>query len=357
MKPEFKKFEQFENKLQELEQNMSDPAVISDPQKIKQYSKEHSEYKEKVEKFREYKKLLSDIDNVSKMINSEKDDDLKDLAQEELRELALKQEKVEFELKAMLIPKDPFADRNTIVEIRAGTGGEEASLFVGELFRMYTRYAERKNWKMEMIDAHATELGGYKEVIFQINGANTYGCLKFESGVHRVQRVPLTEAGGRIHTSAVTVAVLPEAQDVDIEIKNEDLRLDTFCASGKGGQSVNTTYSAVRITHLPTNFVVQCQDERSQIKNKAKAMKILKSRLLKKYQDEQDALIAKDRKQQIGSGDRSEKIRTYNFPQDRVTDHRVSYTRHNINGFMDGDIDDVVKALVAQHQQEMIEEM
>ncbi|MFC1566271.1 peptide chain release factor 1 [bacterium] len=342
----FKKFELFENRLKELEKLISDPEIIKDMKRFKEYTKEHSECSEKVNKYKEYKDILKQIEDLKHMAENEKDESLREMAQEELDEFSRKKEKCGEVLKMMLVPKHPFADKNTIIEIRAGTGGEEAALFAGDLFRMYTRYTERKGWKLEVIDANATELGGFKEVIFQINGEQVYNRLRFESGGHRVQRVPTTESSGRVHTSAITVAVLPEADDVDVEIKSEDIRIDTFCSSGKGGQSVNTTHSAVRITHLPTGFVVSCQDERSQLKNKHKAMKILRSRLMQKIQDEQSSLIASDRKQQVGTGDRSEKIRTYNFPQDRVTDHRIAYTQHNLNGFLDGDIDKLIDELL-----------
>ena len=278
------------------------------------------------------------------------DSEMEELIKSELETLEEKKSKVEEQLKILLIPKDPNDDRNVIMEIRAGTGGEEAALFAGDLFRMYSRYAEKQGWKAEIIDSNPTELGGFKEVIFEINGNGAYSRLKYESGVHRVQRVPSTEAGGRIHTSAATVAVLPEAQEVDLEINPNDLRIDIFRASGHGGQGVNTTDSAVRITHLPTGMVVTCQDERSQLKNKDKAMKVLRARLMEKYQEDQDRKIAQNRRSQVGSGDRSERIRTYNFPQGRITDHRINLTIHQLTNTLQGELDEIIDALAAEDQ-------
>ncbi|MCP4481902.1 MAG: peptide chain release factor 1 [bacterium] len=343
MLDKLKKFETFLPKIKELEQKMIETGRINDLELLHKYSKEHSKLKEKFEKYQTYKGILKAFKHAEDML---KDKEMKKLAEEELEELKPIKKTLENDLYLMLVPKHPYAENNTIIEIRAGTGGDEAALFCGELFRMYSRYAENKGWKIEIMDSNPTEIGGFKEVTFEVVGDEVYHYLRFESGTHRVQRVPATESGGRLHTSAVTVAVLPEAEDVDIDVKQEDLRIDTFCASGKGGQSVNTTKSAVRITHLPTGMVASCQDERSQLKNKNRAMKVLKSRLLEKEIEKQHEEMASERKLQVGSGDRSEKIRTYNFPQDRITDHRISYTRHNLPAFLQGDMDNVIEALL-----------
>lgn len=345
-----------EEKYEELTEALSNQEVLSNAQLYQKYSKERSELEPIVEKIKEYKNILTGIEEAEDIIKSG-DGDLRELAQEELEELKIRKPLVENELKIMLLPKDPRDEKNVILEIRAGTGGEEAALFGAALFRMYAKYAETKKWKIEVIDSNPTGLGGLKEVIASISGKGAYSRLKYESGVHRVQRVPVTEASGRIHTSAATVAVLPEAEEVDIKIDEKDLRIDTFCASGPGGQGVNTTYSAVRITHLPTNIVVQCQDERSQIKNKEKAMKVLRSKLLEIETEKKERERALDRKTQVGTGDRSERIRTYNYPQNRVTDHRIGLTLHKLESVLEGELDEIIDNLIAHYQAERLKEL
>ena len=351
------KLQAVEDKFLELESLISDPDVIADMSRWQKYSKEHASLTPIVEKFREYKDVVKGIEDAKAMFAESLDDEMRKFVEEELSELKEQKEALDAELPILLLPKDPNDDKNVIVEIRGGVGGEEAALFAGDLFRMYGRYVEKQGWKMEIIDASPTELGGYKEISFMVTGFGAYSKLKYESGTHRVQRVPATESGGRIHTSAVTVAVLPEAEDVDVAIDPKDLHIDLYCASGAGGQHVNRTESAIRITHIPTGIVVQCQDERSQFKNKDKAMKVLRARLLDKAQQEQMDNISADRKNQVGSGDRSERIRTYNFPQGRVTDHRIGLTLHRIDAVLAGDLDEILNALITADQAERLKQV
>ena len=310
-----------------------------------------------MEKFREYKQVVKGIEEDKAMFEESLDDEMRKLVEEELADLTEKKEALDQELPILLLPKDPNDDKNVIVEIRGGVGGEEAALFAGDLFRMYSRYAEKQGWRTELLDANATEIGGFKEVSFMVKGFGAYSRLKYESGTHRVQRVPATESGGRIHTSAVTVAVLPEVEDVEVDINPNELRIDTYCASGAGGQYVNRTETAIRITHLPTGIVVQCQDEKSQLKNKEKAMKVLRARILDKARQEQEDAVAADRRSQVGSGDRSERIRTYNFPQGRVTDHRIGLTLHKIDAVLNGELEEILNALITADQAERLKQV
>jgi len=347
--------EKIEKKHEELTTLLSDPSVLSDKNRYKKTAKEQNALAEIVGLSSKYREVLKSIEEDEKLSKESEDKDLADLAKSELEDLYSQKKDYEDKLKILLLPKDPKDSRNTIVEIRAGTGGEEAALFVADLYKMYLKHAESHRWKVEMMNSNPTGIGGFKEIIFLVEGNDVYGKLKYESGVHRVQRVPLTEASGRIHTSAASVAVLPEAEDVEVQIDPEHLKVDVFRSSGPGGQSVNTTDSAVRITHLPTNTVVTCQDEKSQLKNKNKAMKVLRARLLDKAQGEQNKKIAQERKSMVGSGDRSEKIRTYNFPQGRVTDHRIGLTLYKLDNILAGDIGEFVEALKKKEQDEKLE--
>jgi peptide chain release factor 1 len=351
------KLQHLEDKYEELAALLSDPEIIANQAEWQKHAKAHAGLAEIVTAFREYKKVRQGIADAREMLADKLDDDFRKMVEAELDELTEREEGLEQSLKILLLPKDPNDDKNVIMEIRAGTGGEEAALFAGDLFRMYSRYAETRGWRTELLSSNYTDIGGFKEVIFLIEGQGAYSRLKFESGVHRVQRVPETESSGRIHTSAVTVAVLPEAEDVDIDINPNDLRIDVFCSSGPGGQSVNTTQSAVRITHLPTGLVVSCQDEKSQHKNKDKAMRVLRARLLDKAQEEQQAQLATARKSMVGTGDRSERIRTYNFPQGRVSDHRIGLTLHKLEQVLQGELDEIVDALVTTDQAEKLKQV
>lgn len=350
----FERLDQIEARYEELTNALASPETMNDSSKYQKTAKAHSEIASTVEKYREYKELARGIKESRALLAEEKDPDMRAYAQDELTQLESRVVAVEQELKVLLVPKDPNDEKNVILEIRAGTGGDEATLFADEMFRMYSRYAEAMKWKVEVLSTSESGVGGLKEVIALIEGDKVFSRLKYESGVHRVQRVPKTETQGRVHTSAITVAVLPEAEDVDVKIEAKDLRIDTFCSSGPGGQSVNTTYSAVRITHIPTNTVVSCQDEKSQIKNREKGMRVLRSRLYEMEMQKQQDALAKERKAMVGSGDRSEKIRTYNFPQNRVTDHRIGLTMHQLQEVMDGKLQPLVEALATHYQAEKL---
>ena len=352
----FERLDQIEARYEELTQALASPEIINDSAKYQKTAKAHSEVTPIVEKYREYKDLKRGIAESKAMLADETDVEMRAYAEEEMAKLQPRLATVEDELKVLLLPKDPNDEKNVILEIRAGTGGDEATLFAAEVFRMYNRYAESQKWKVEVMSTSESGIGGLKEVIALIEGDRVYSRLKYESGVHRVQRVPETEQQGRVHTSAITVAVLPEAEDVDIKIEPKDLRIDTFCSSGPGGQSVNTTYSAVRITHIPTNTVVSCQDEKSQIKNREKAMRVLRSRLYEVEMQRQQEALAKERKQMVGTGDRSEKIRTYNFPQNRLTDHRIGFTIHQLEQVMDGKLQPVIDVLITHYQAEKLKQ-
>ncbi|HOJ64568.1 MAG TPA: peptide chain release factor 1 [Spirochaetota bacterium] len=348
------KLENIVKKYNNISQELADPSIINDNKKFRDLSKEASQLEEIVVEYNNYKNFLKQYNDTEEIIKNEKDLELISLAKEEKEALVINLKKIKEKIKILLIPPDPLASRNIIMEIRAGTGGEEAALFCADLFKMYSRYCEMKNWKLEVMDYNQNELGGYKEIIFSISGKNVYENLRFESGGHRVQRIPITEASGRVHTSAVTVAVLPEVEEIDIEIKPEDIKIDVLRAGGAGGQHVNKTESAVRITHIPTGIVVKCQDDRSQHKNKATALKILRARLFDLEQTKKQNEIAEMRKGQIGSGDRSDKIRTYNFPQNRVTDHRINMTLYKLDRFMMGEMDELIEALKLNFLEERI---
>lgn len=341
----------------ELERLLSDPEVLARMDLWQQYSRELAELAPGVELYRNYRSLKRELAEAHELLQDDTGGELADFLQEEIGKIKVFIEETTGKLKELLLQRDPRDEKSVFLEIRAGTGGEEAALFAADLLRMYSRYAEQKGWKVEIVDAHATDIGGYKEIIAGIEGRGVYSRLKYESGVHRVQRIPATESGGRIHTSAATVAVLPEAEEVEIEINPQELRIDTFCSTGPGGQSVNTTQSAVRVTHLPTGLVVTCQDEKSQIKNRAKALRVLRSRLMDKYVTEQEAELAEERRSQIGSGDRSERIRTYNFPQNRVTDHRIGLTLHRLDLVLEGDLEEIIDALVASAKAKQLQDV
>ncbi len=350
----FTKLEQLKQRYDELSAKLNEPDIMNDRELWKKMIKEHSNLSDIVEKYEEYKTVLDNINESKLILEESSDEELRMLAKEELKENSGNLEKIENEIKILLLPKDPNDQKNVIVEIRGGAGGDEAALFAGDLFRMYSHYAESRNWKTEILNMNESDIGGFKEIVFMINGKGAYSRLKYESGVHRVQRVPETESSGRIHTSTVTVAILPEAEDVDVDINQNDLRIDVFRSSGNGGQSVNTTDSAVRVTHIPTGIVISCQDEKSQLKNKDKALKILRAKLYELELERQQKELSQTRKSQVGTGDRSERIRTYNFPQGRVTDHRINLTLYRLDSILNGDLDEIIDALITTDQAEKL---
>ncbi|WP_061213081.1 peptide chain release factor 1 [Syntrophomonas wolfei] len=351
------KLDSLEEKYDELTHLLSQPEVLSDQARFQKLAKAHSDLSDIVIMYREYKSLSRQLEDSKEMLAEEEDEEFRQMLTDEIPELQEKKASLEQELRILLLPQDPNDEKSVIMEIRAGTGGEEAALFAGDLFRMYSRYAEEQGWKIEIMDTHYTDIGGIKEIVFVVDGRGAYSKLKFESGVHRVQRIPVTESGGRIHTSAATVAVLPEAEEVELAIDPNDLRIDVYCSSGPGGQSVNTTQSAVRITHIPTGEVVTCQDEKSQHKNKAKALRVLRARLKELLEEEKNAEMAGNRKSQVGSGDRSERIRTYNFPQGRVSDHRINLTLHRLESVLEGRLEEIINALIAHYQAERLKQV
>lgn len=346
----FDRLQALEDRYNELSELLCDPNVVSNPEKLRDYSKEQSDLEETVTCYREYKDVVNQLNDAKSMLEEKLDDELREMVKLEIDELTEKKEGLEEQLKILLLPKDPNDSKNVIVEIRGAAGGDEAALFAGDLYKMYTRYADLRGWRTEVIEASPSDVGGYKEIIFSINGKGAYSRLKYESGAHRVQRIPITESGGRIHTSTSTVAVLPEAEEVEVEINEKDIRVDLFASSGPGGQSVNTTMSAVRLTHIPTGIVVTCQDEKSQHKNKEKAMKVLRARIYDQMLQKAQAEYDETRKSAVGTGDRSERIRTYNFPQSRVTDHRIGLTLHKLEQILNGEIDEIVDALIIHDQ-------
>ncbi|RSD27151.1 peptide chain release factor 1 [Mesobacillus subterraneus] len=351
----FDRLQAVEDRYERLNELLSDPEIVNDSKKLREYSKEQSDIQETVMAYREYKEVKEQLSEAKAMLEDKLDADMREMVKEEISELEPRLEELEARIKILLIPKDPNDDKNVIMEIRGAAGGDEAALFAGDLYRMYSRYAESQGWKTEVIDASTTGVGGFKEIIFMINGNGAYSKLKFENGAHRVQRVPETESGGRIHTSTATVACLPEAEEVEIELHDKDIRFDAFASSGAGGQSVNTTMSAVRLTHIPTGIVVSCQDEKSQHKNKDKAMKVLRARVYDKFQQEAQAEYDQVRKSAVGTGDRSERIRTYNFPQNRVTDHRIGLTIQKLDQILQGKMDEIIDALILEDQSQRLE--
>ena len=346
-----------EQRYEDLEATLADPAVVADQERYQKSAKAHASLEEIVTKYREYKKTCAEINDAREMLKSGADPELEQFLRSALDRLKAEESRLERELKSLLLPKDPNDEKDVIMEIRAGTGGEEAALFAADLYRMYARYAEQQGWQIEIMSSNPTDLGGFKEIIFAVQGRGAYSKLKYESGVHRVQRVPTTEAGGRIHTSTATVAVLPEAEEVEVDIRPEDLRIDVYRSTGHGGQSVNTTDSAVRVTHIPTGMVVTCQDEKSQLKNKEKALRVLRARLLDKLQREQKAEMDEARRMQVGTGERSERIRTYNFPQNRVTDHRIDLTLYKLGQVLEGDLDEIITGLITVDQSERLKKI